>query len=101
MLQTELNGCWSDQVNDSNSSTKNSKADYAINWGEKVKVSALPLLLASTAAFLLLDLQITDDLIAQICPADLVNQVCDFDYVMPNGCDHNCEMLRLCEVNLK
>ena len=44
--------------------------------------------------------QITDDFIAQICPADLANQVCDFDYVMPNGCDHNCEMLRLCLVSL-
>jgi hypothetical protein len=102
MSQTALNGLRSDPVHDSDVSTKKPEAEYAIKWGEKVEASA-PLHLLARLSYLhgspTLVLQIIDEFIAQICPADLANHVCAFDYVMPNGCDHNCEMLRLCEVS--
>jgi hypothetical protein len=79
---------------------RNRKLNTLLNGGRKLR-----LMLCSTAwigaAHPPLMLQITDEFIAQICPADLANHVCAFDYVMPNGCDHNCEMLRLCEVSIK
>lgn len=101
MSQTESNGLWSDQVCDSDTSTRKPEAEYAIKWGEKVEVSTLLCRLAAELLYRPFVPQITDELVAQICPADLANHVCAFDYVMPNGCDHNCEMLRLCEVSLK
>jgi hypothetical protein len=41
MSQTDSNGLWSDQVIDSDTSTKKPEAEYAIKWGEKVEVSTL------------------------------------------------------------
>jgi hypothetical protein len=53
MSQAEPNSRWSDQVNDSDSSTNDSKTNVetscAIKWGEKVKVSTLPFLLVSAS----------------------------------------------------
>src|SRR5437868_3170662 len=104
MSQMASNDLRSDPVHDSDVTTKKPEVEYAITWGEKVEASALLHLFACLAyshGSLTLVLQITDEFIAQICPADLANHVCAFDYVMPNGCDHNCEMLRLCEVSLR
>ena len=111
----EAPGSWADQANELASSTENpvivddkvngnklkprSETQYAIKWGERVPVRRLPILRTYLSPGSHLRLQINDELISQICPADLCDVRCDFDYVMPNGCDHNCQMLRLCEVS--
>jgi hypothetical protein len=114
MSQPAVIDSWSDEVDESstcqnrptnengvnvNEPRAEGKTAYAIRWGEKIEVSAPSCTACCAALTGSFTLQITDDLIAQICPADLANHVCEFDYVMPNGCDHNCEMLRLCEVS--
>ncbi len=112
---TESDGTWADQANDLASGAENltivdgkvngnkpkpqAETQYAIKWGERVPVRRLHSLRAHIMPYSPLPPQITDELISQICPADLCDVRCDFDYVMPNGCDHNCEMLRLCKVS--
>ena len=112
---TESAGTWADQANDlasetdiltivddkvnGNKSKPQAEIQYALKWGEQVPVRQLRILHAHLSLYSPLPLQITDELITQICPADLTDVRCDFDYVMPNGCDYNCEMLRLCGVS--